>query len=88
MTMTITLNYPFEHQGKTINELQMRRPKLKDQLRILDMKLSEVKGELHMFANLCEQPPDVITELDMADYQQLQNAYKDFLASTPVQSSN
>ncbi|KZN57596.1 hypothetical protein N473_06845 [Pseudoalteromonas luteoviolacea CPMOR-1] len=88
MTETIKLHYPVEYQGETINELQMRRPKFKDQLRIQSMKLDEVQSEQRMFADLCGQAPDMLEELDLSDYQQIQETFKGFLRSTPAPSSN
>lgn len=46
-------------------------------------KGSDAEKEIAMFANLCEELPETIESLDMADYQQLQETYRGFLSSTP-----
>ncbi len=77
---TIQLNYPVEAHGVTIDSLKMRRPKVGDLLRADKGKGSEAEKEIRMFANLTEQNPELVESLDLADYQKLQSAYKDFLS--------
>ena len=82
-TTTITLAFPIEYkEGGTVSALSMRRPKLKDQLRSITSGKSDAESEKDLFANLCEQAPDFMDELDLLDYQALQNAFRDFLSST------
>lgn len=73
----IELKYP-EHGGMTA--LVMRRPKVRDMLASEKAKGGDADKEITLFANLCEVAPSAIEALDMADYQQLQQAYQGFLS--------
>lgn len=78
----IELNYPVESAGKTINNLNMRRSKVKDRLIVAKMKTaSDEEKEIRLFANLCEVEPKIIEDLDEADYSNLQKAYLGFFNS-------
>lgn len=73
----ITLKYPLENG---VTELKMRRPKVRDMMTADKAEGSDADKEITMFANLCEVTPEELHDLDMADYQQVQKAYKAFLA--------
>jgi hypothetical protein len=74
---TITLKYPAENGLTT---LTIRRPKVRDMLASDKKAGSDAEKEITLFANLCEVTPSDIELMDMADYAQLQEAYKNFLA--------
>lgn len=78
MVDLIKLKYPLENG---ISTLKIRRPKVRDHLAADKVKnISDAEKEINLFANLCEVTPAEIEELDMVDYQQLQEAYKHFLS--------
>jgi len=77
---TITLKHPITVDGETLNELTLRRPKVRDMLAADKQSGSDAEKEIRTFANLCEVAPSVIEELDMADYQALQECYAGFLS--------
>lgn len=82
MNTTIKLKYPITLDGVSITELSMRRSKVKDRLAVANMKnLSDEEKEILLFANLCEVSPDVIRELDEADYPEVQKVYMGFFGS-------
>ena len=82
---TIELKYPAESAGETINNLTMRRSKVKDRLIVAKMKsASDEEKEIRLFANLCEVQPSIIEELDESDYATLQKAYMDFFKSEGI----
>ncbi len=83
MTQTIKLDYPIAAEGRTIDEITLRRPKVRDMLAADGLAGSEAEKEIRMFANLAEMTPATIEALDLADYQALQEAYKGFLSSAP-----
>ena len=56
----------------------MRRPKVRDDKAARRGGASPEDRELRLFSNLCEVPPEVIEELDLADYARLQEAFRDF----------
>ncbi len=85
--MKIELTYPIEIDGQTISELDIRRPKVRDML-AADAGGSDAEKELRLFANLCEQTPAAIEQLDMADYLKLQETYQGFLSSGPATAGN
>lgn len=73
----IKLKYPLETGLATIS---LRRPKVRDMLASDKTKGSDAEKEIALFANLSELSPDEISSLDMADYKQIQEAYKNFLS--------
>lgn len=78
----IELTYPVESSGENIDNLTMRRSKVKDRLLVAKMKTaSDEEKEIRLFANLCEVDPKVIEELDEADYSNLQKTYLGFFNS-------
>jgi hypothetical protein len=79
----IMLDYPVKAHGVEVKSLQMRRPKVRDQLSVEKDKASDAEREVRLFANLTEQEPETIMDLDMKDYGKLQEAYKGFLSSAP-----
>jgi hypothetical protein len=82
---TIELKYPIDSSGESINNLTMRRSKVKDRLIVAKMKTaSDEEKEIRLFANLCEVSPSIIEELDESDYAILQRAYMDFFKSEGI----
>ena len=82
---TIELKYPVESAGQNIDNLTMRRSKVKDRLIVAKMKsASDEEKEIRLFANLCEVQPSIIEELDESDYATLQKAYMDFFKSEGI----
>jgi len=77
----IDLDYPVEVAGKKYTELHIRRPKVRDHLVADRMGGGNAEKEVKLLANLCEVAPEVIEELDAADYQRLQGVYGRFLSS-------
>ena len=77
---TIKLKHPIKVDGVEIQELTMRRPKVRDQIAAEKGGGSDAEKELRMFANLCEITPQSLEEMDMVDYKALQEAYVDFLS--------
>jgi hypothetical protein len=73
----IKLKYPLENG---LNTITLRRPKVRDMLAADKAKGGDAEREVALFANLAELTPEDIANLDMADYKQLQDVYKDFLS--------
>jgi len=82
MSNTIKLKHPITIDGVSYSELSMRRSKVKDRLAVANMKdKTDEEKEIMLFANLCEVSPDVIRELDEADYPAVQKVYMSFFGS-------
>ena len=75
----ITLSHPIEWNGTKVTALSMRRPKVRDMIAADKLKGSDAEKEVLAFANLCEVEKEVIQELDMQDYTNLQNTYRGFI---------
>jgi len=74
-TPTVTLSYPIEHGGKTINTVTLRRATVGDTLSIQsEGAQNPAEVELRMVALLSGQPSEVIAKLDMQDYLAIQAA--------------
>ncbi len=79
---TLKLKHPVELDGRTYEELSIRRPKVKDRLAVDKMKATDAEKEVRLFSNLAEVPPELIETLDMSDYVTLQAIWQDFLDGT------
>ena len=58
----------------------MRRAKVKDQLAVEKVGGSDAEKEIRLFSLLCNVPMELIEEIDIADYKQIQKEYGDFLS--------
>lgn len=74
---TIKLDYPIKNgHGNDITELKIRRAKAKD-LRNAQSQKNDADQEFYLISILTGLVMDDIGELDIADYQQVQNALKE-----------
>lgn len=83
--VTIELSFPVKIDGIETSVLQMRRPKVKDQL-VFERRgqnMSDAEREIRLFANLCEVSPEDIETLDLMDYAKVGKQYADFLTPEP-----
>ncbi|MBI4691696.1 MAG: phage tail assembly protein [Nitrospirae bacterium] len=76
---TITLKKPVSFDGQTVETLRMRFPKVKDQLKAETSKGTDAEKEVMLISELCSSSIEMIKELSLSDYRQLQEAFKDFL---------
>lgn len=83
---TIKLQAPITIDNVTYDELNIRRPKVRDRLAVERMKKTDAEKEIAMIANLAEVDIRVIEELDLADYGKIQQGFADFFPSTPETS--
>mgnify|MGYP001205426237 CR=1 FL=1 len=74
---TIKLTYPVTHEDKTISELEMRRPTVRDHIWLDHQKaafmrdkkvLDDVEKDAKMYARLCDVDEAVIHQMDMSDW--------------------
>jgi len=81
---TITLTEKITVDNKDIQEITLRRPKVRDRLAVERMGQSDAEKEVALIANLADLPKETIEELDLADYNKIQEVLQDFLlASAP-----
>lgn len=76
--MQIKLSHPVVSDGTELRVLSLRRPKVRDVLLAAKIGGTDEEKEIRVLANLCEVAPDVVEELDMADYKKLQDGYRSF----------
>ncbi|EGR0477967.1 phage tail assembly protein [Vibrio cholerae] len=82
LTKTIQLTVPAFHEGKEYTELTIRRPKVRDQL-LADKQFEKTQDkEVRLFALLCGVADEVIQDLDMEDYEEVQKAVMGFRKKT------
>lgn len=79
-TTRITLEYPVTHNGETITELSLRRPRVADNLAADKSGGTNAEREIRLIANLAEAAPEVIHLLDLKDYATVTKAFSDFLS--------
>ena len=75
----IKLDSPVKIDGIEINELSLRKPKVRDLIVASKKNVSESEREVNLIANLAEVSPETIQELDLSDYLKIQDWLKDFL---------
>ena len=81
---TIALTEKITVDNKDIQEITLRRPKVRDRLAVERMGQSDAEKEVALIANLADLPKETIEELDLADYNKIQEVLQDFLlASVP-----
>lgn len=80
MSVLIDLDFPVVVDGETVSSVRLRRPVVRDMLRIDIAGCSDAEKELALFANLCEMTNESLENLDLSDYAKLQRAYQDFLS--------
>lgn len=81
---TITLTEKITVDNRDIQEITLRRPKVRDRLAVERMGQSDAEKEVALIANLADLPKEIIEELDLADYNKIQEVLQDFLlASAP-----
>lgn len=89
IAMTFTLEHPQTVKSMLYNELNARRPKVKD-LRVLAMGSDkDPVGSYNKFlAGICTVPPEVIDELDLADYNTVRDWVSGFLPKSDDATSS
>ena len=75
----LKLNAPFEHGGKEIISLTIRRPIVADMLAAQKVSTNEPERELNLIAVLTGLPRAAIEKLDMRDYMALQRKLAEFM---------
>jgi hypothetical protein len=80
----ITLSIPVTISETTYSTLNIRRPKVRDRLAVERIKKTDAEKEISMIANLAEVTVEVIEELDLADYNKVQEALQGFLQPVPL----
>ncbi len=76
---TITLNNPIAVDGISVSELSIREPKVRDLLAIERIE-GEALKEVALIANLTSVPKEVVEDLCIKDYVEIQKVLKDFLS--------
>nr|WP_078041127.1 phage tail assembly protein [Burkholderia cenocepacia] len=77
--VTVSLVYPIKLNGVECDKFTMRRPKVRDMRGAQKLAPNDTEQqELILFATLAEVAPDDIEEMDMADYERVQDAYYSF----------
>jgi hypothetical protein len=74
----IKLDYPVKADGATLNEIELRRPTVKDMRVASAGGRDGAEAEITLLANLSQLTPDTIESLDLADYIKLQDALSGF----------
>lgn len=75
--VTIELSHPIEAHGKEVNELKLRRPRLKD---LKGINMENITGDLmiDLVARLAEIPPSAAGEIDAGDFEAIGEAFNVF----------
>ncbi len=77
-TVEIQLNYPVFIEGRQVTTLNVRRPKVRDQLIADKQNANEADKEIHLMSLLASVDQALIQELDLDDYGLLQETIVGF----------
>lgn len=80
--VTIDLIIPIKVAGAETKQLTVRRPTVGDRLIVEEGNDSEAKKEVAFLSNLCGLAPDEFRQIDLADYQEVQEVVGNFTSST------
>lgn len=69
-SVTLKLEFPFEHEGREYKELTFRRMKMKDAM-AGEGEESEARAGYMLYAALADVPVTVIEELDLFDFEEM-----------------
>jgi len=75
----IELEHPIVVDEKTYTEIEMRRPKVRDQLSSQKSAQNQAEAELNLLVEVCELPVEVFHEMDLADYGKCQEKLMVFM---------
>lgn len=78
---SVTLAFPITHDGRTIDSVTLRRPRVGDSLAAQRNAASPAELEIQLMALLTGLPISAIELIDMQDYTALQQALKDLVTS-------
>ncbi|ELE5027115.1 phage tail assembly protein [Vibrio fluvialis] len=77
-TTPLNLQYPIEFEGKKIEELNIRRPLVRDQLIADKQNKDTADKEMHLMSLLAGVDQEVIQMLDLYDYGEVQQVIMGF----------
>ncbi|EKO3414774.1 phage tail assembly protein [Vibrio fluvialis] len=77
-TTTLKLEYPIEIEGKKIEELNIRRPLVRDQLIADKQNKDSADKEMHLMSLLAGVDREIVELLDLYDYGEVQNVIMGF----------
>ncbi len=85
----ITLEFPIQHAGALVSEIELRRPKAGDMLRLdgamkargLAVDEDQTASSIVLLSMLSNLPEAAIEDLDIADFNALNEGLTDFLQS-------
>ncbi len=78
LSVKYVLSYPVNTDSKEIKELEIRRPKLRDQLIANKSGESAEDKEVKLLSLLCSVDEEVIHDLDMIDFFKIQEQITNF----------
>lgn len=78
---SVPLAFPITHDGRTIDSVTLRRPRVGDSLAAQRNAASPAELEIQLMALLTGLPISAIELIDMQDYTALQQALKDLVTS-------
>lgn len=74
----VQLTYPVFIGETEVTSLSIRRPRVRDQLVADKQNKDNADKEVHLMSLLAEVEKDVILQLDMEDYEEVQNTIMGF----------
>lgn len=80
MDETIVLKYPVQHNDIKFESVTMRRPKVRDLVKVQSPGVSPAEQEVNLISILTDINPDDLMEIDGGDYGKIQKVLTGFLS--------
>ena len=82
MEKVVKLKFPFQFEGKTIDEIKIRPAKVKE-VKDAEKKFKNdtVERTVYLLSKISGLPIEAIEEMTEADYLRVMEAYNDFLTT-------
>lgn len=77
-SVDIALAFPIEVDGRNIDKVTMRRPKVRDTLAARKVSKDQTEIGIFLLASLCDLSPEHVHEMDEVDANRLQEQYDSF----------
>lgn len=85
---TLTLQYPIQSEGTTLDTLTLRRPKARDLKLMETTKGGDIQKSVMLIANLAAISPKAVEDLDAADFQKVNEVVASFLGHNPSHTTS
>lgn len=81
----IALDFPVQLADRLLDRVVMRRPAIGDLIDYPIYDVKDMKGELRLYAELCDLNPEELRLVDAADYDKIQKQFISFRSGSEAE---